>query len=146
MSIFPSIDIGIDDTVIQPSQALPSTGKVFLFDFSTKEFVLSDGKLIECSELVAIKQWVTLCLKTYIDRYKVYVDTGFGVNLEDIMSKKLNDFTSMELEREIKESLLKNSSIVGITNMEFIQNKTTLNVSFDMELYNGEIAKMEVDI
>jgi hypothetical protein len=147
MSIFPDIDFEINEMAAAVAkEALPKMGKVFLFDFATKKHVLSDGKLVEADELQAIKQWVNLCLRTYINRYKIYMDTGFGVNAEDIIGHKtnLNDFYIIELEREIKDALLKNARIVGITEVIFAQNENVLNVSFTIELYNGEIVKQEV--
>lgn len=144
MSIFPEVDIEID--LLENTEILLKLGKVFLFDFSINKYVLRDGKLVEATELQAVMQWANLCLRTYINKYKVYVDTGFGANIEDIIGKKLDDFYTIELEREIKEALLKNPRIVDITDVEFIQMGKNLKVNFSMELYNGDVVSQEVII
>jgi hypothetical protein len=149
MSIFPELDIEIDltDTIVT-TDTLPPLGKVFLFNFDTNQYVLKDGKLVECTEIQAIMQWASLCVRTYIDKYKVYIGTGFGINAEDIIGHKTNldDFYTIELEREIKEGLTKNPRIIDVINVVFTQENNKLNTAFTMELYNNELVPQEVTI
>ncbi len=41
-----------------------TAGKSFLFDFKAGDFVVRDGKLVECDGMDAIKVWIEKILRT----------------------------------------------------------------------------------
>jgi hypothetical protein len=61
------------------------TGKSFLFDFTSGEFVVRDGKLVECDGMDAIKTWIEKILRTEKDRFSIYHDTDYACYLEDLI-------------------------------------------------------------
>lgn len=96
---------------------------MFLFDFNKNEFAIQDGKLVECTEVKAVEQWITLILQTYKDKYNIYKDTDFYCNIEDLRGQKPNGFVLSELKREITEALLKHRYIKSVDNFEFTKEK-----------------------
>lgn len=69
--MFPnSTDIMLDNK----TQTLNGT-KSYLFDFTTGDFALRDGKLIECDGIESIKVWIEKILRTEKGRYPIYDNT-----------------------------------------------------------------------
>lgn len=135
----------INKTSTEETQVI---GRSFLFDFETGKFVIKDGQVVETDEIAALQQWIVLCVKTTsLDKYNVYKDTGFGLNIDDIIGqKRLNDFYMAELIREVKEGLLKNSQIESVNNVVASREKATLNLSIDVKLKNGQLLSQSVVI
>ena len=80
----------------------------YLFDFDTGDFVVRDGKLIECDGIEAVKVWID---------YSVA-------------------FIESELKREIEAALLQNPQIRSVTNMKIIRGINSLTV--EMEVTVGD--------
>ena len=57
-----------DITINNETQILSGT-KSYIFDFTTGDFVVRDGKLIECDGISAIKVWIEKILRTEKGRY-----------------------------------------------------------------------------
>ena len=55
--------------------------KSYLFDFDRGDFVVRDGKLIECDGIDAIKVWIEKILRTEKGRYPIYDNTEYGCHL-----------------------------------------------------------------
>lgn len=121
-------------------------GRSFLFDFTENKFVFKDGKMVEITELQALEQWIKLCLNTLVKKYKVYKDTTFGCKIEDLLGSRLNSFTYSEMQREIKEALIKNENINDVRNIVINQEKRTFTISMDVELVNKELLNENVVI
>ncbi|MBU3145030.1 DUF2634 domain-containing protein [Clostridium sp. CF012] len=144
-SIFPTINIEEDfilenyDEVIVEETELVKMGRGFKFDFANKKFIVEAGKVKETTELETIEQWVCLTLMTYKDKYNVYTNSNFYCNIEDLIGQKPNAFMLAELQREIKESLIKHRYISSIENFTIIYEKRTLTVGFDVTLMNNSI-------
>ncbi|EKN36336.1 DUF2634 domain-containing protein [Clostridium botulinum] len=140
MALLPEEDIIIEEVEeIEEEKTLSKLGKVFLFDFKDNEYVIRNGKLVECTERQALEQWIHWILLTYKDKYNVYKNTDFYCNIEDLVGKKRNAFILSELQREVEEALKKHRYIDHIENFVTTQEKTTLNVNFDVVLKNDEV-------
>ena len=110
------------------------TGKSFLFDFFTGEFVIKDGKPVEVNGFDALKIWIDKVLRTPANKYEVYIkkDESGIEDLKELISSDFPfQFIKSEIERLIKETLLKNTAIKSIQNFKFERNKRLLTVSFD---------------
>jgi phage baseplate assembly protein W len=121
-------------------------GRSFLFDFDKNEFVFKDGKMVEITGLQALKQWINLCLRTFIKKYEVYKDTDFGCKIEDLLGSRLNAYNYAEMQREIREALIKNENIKDVRNIVINQEKKVFTVDMDIELVNKELLNESVVI
>ena len=119
------------------SSASDSYGtKSYLFDFDTGEFVVRDGKLVECDGLEAIKIWIEKILRTEKGRFKIYDDTEYGAKLEDLIIGNSYSvaFIESELKREIEDALLQNPQIRSVTNIQITRDINTLTVDLEVKL------------
>ncbi|NFM25184.1 DUF2634 domain-containing protein [Clostridium sporogenes] len=145
MALLPEENIIIEEVEeTEEEQTLSKLGKVFLFDFKKNEYVIKDGKLVECTERQALEQWIYWILLTYKDKYNIYKDTDFYCNIEDLVGKKRNAFVLSELQREVEEALKKHRYIDHIENFITVQDKSILNVQFDVVLKNNEVINISV--
>ena len=60
----------------------------FLYDFKTCDFVMEDGDPVTASGVDALKVWIEKILRTQLNRYEIYTDTGYGANIEDLVIGK----------------------------------------------------------
>lgn len=110
--------------------------KTYLFDFSTGEFVVSDGKLAECDGLEAIRVWIEKILRTEKGRFKIYSGTEYGCRLEDLIigSSYSAAFIEAELKREIEEALLQNPRITSVSNLQITRGASNLTIEMEVTL------------
>ena len=59
------------DIMISNETKSSSGTKSYLFDFANDDFVVRDGKLIECDDIDAIKVWIEKILRTEKGRYTI---------------------------------------------------------------------------
>ena len=121
------------------SQTESSTGtKTYLFDFDKGDFVIRDGKLIECDGIEAIKVWIEKILRTEKGRFKIYDNTEYGCHLEDLIigNSYTVEFIEAELKREIEEALLLNPQISAVSNFKI--SRATNSLTATMEVYIGD--------
>lgn len=116
-------------------------GKSFSFDFFKGDFNVIDGKLQEIDTIEALKLWIEKILKTDKFKFKIYDNTDYGVtNFKELITSDFPfEFVKAEIERTIKEVLLKNNSIKSVENFKFERNKKLLMVSFDCSTIYGTI-------
>ena len=134
--MFPKTDI-----VLTRVEAPAQTGtKSYLFDFNKGDFVVRDGKLIECDGIDTIKVWIEKILKTEKGRYRIYDGTGYGCQLEDLIigNTYTLEFTEAELKREIEEALLRNPSILSVSN--FLLTRTHNSITVQLEVKTNDTA------
>ena len=114
--------------------------KSYLFDFEKGDFVVRDGKLAECDGMDAIKVWIEKILKTEKGRYRIYDGTGYGCQLEDLIigNTYTLEFTEAELKREIEEALLRNPSILSVSN--FLLTRTHNSITVQLEVKTNDTA------
>lgn len=134
--MFPEISVNIEE-IETPTKT--SLGKVYLFDFKTGRHVTRDGKLVECTEVQAVKQWVELLLRTQLEKYPVYRDTYFGLSTDDIIGNKSIPVIMAQaiIEEEIKEKCLEHILIRAITNFSIDRTDRGLTIGFNVVLKNG---------
>lgn len=130
--MFPnSTDITIDN-----KSDTSSGTKSYLFDFTTGDFIVRDGKLIECDGISAIKVWIEKILRTEKGRYHIYDNTEYGCHLEDLIigNSYTAEFIEAELKREIEDALKQNSQITSVTNFKISRNKNAITVTLEVVL------------
>ena len=89
MAIFPEYDYEMDEEITEEVTSESVTiGRTPLFDFETGQYVIRDGKVIECTQEEAIRQWVGFLIKTPAERFEVYEGTEFGTYIHNLIGWK----------------------------------------------------------
>jgi hypothetical protein len=128
--VFPETDLNTQVT----QQSVHTT---FDWDFTTGDFVLKDGKLVELTGIDYLKIWIQKALRTVKDTL-IYTDTSYGSEHYSLMGQNFNpDFEKAEYTRMISECLLQNDAITAIENYEFLQSGTRLNISLTVQSIYG---------
>lgn len=114
----------------------PKLGRVFLFDTDSNNHVLQDGKVVEASDIEAVKQWVGLVIKTEKGKYKVY-DKKFGMELEQFKGRRdiPMAFVRSEIERQLEEQLLKHVLIESVSNVQVDVKNGGYYISFSLGMH-----------
>ena len=138
MSIFPQ---NFGQALITPigsiTTALP-LAKEYAWDYVINDFLLVDGKNVIVTGREAVKVWIWKALKTAKDRYKAYA--SFGNELESLISAGLSIAAlKSELERYLKESLLINAYITGISDISIVIDGSKSDVSFTAATIYGDV-------
>jgi len=110
--------------------------KSYLFDFSTGDFVVRDGKLVECDGIEAVKVWIEKILRTEKGRFHIYDDTEYGARIEDLVVGNSYSvaFIESELKREIEDALLQNPQISSVSNIQITRGINSLTVELEVKL------------
>ena len=116
-------------------------GKSFSFDFNKGDFNVIDGKLQEIDNLEALKLWISKVIQTTKYKFKVYDGCDYGItDLKELITSGLPlPFIKSEIEREVKETLLKNKQIKSVENFKFERERRLLTVSFDCSTIYGSV-------
>lgn len=124
------------DIMISNENKASNGTKSYLFDFENGDFVVRDGKLIECDGIDAIKVWIEKIIRTEKGRYTIYADTEYGCHLEDLIigNSYTVEFIEAELKREIEDALKQNSQIKSVTNFQIIRSKHSITVTLEVVL------------
>jgi len=125
-------------TVTQNKADASGGTKTYLFDFDKGDFVVLDGKLIECDGIEAIRVWIEKIIRTEKGRYQIYDGTEYGCHLEDLIigNNYTVEFIEAELKREIEEALLQNPQITNVSSFNLTRDKGSITVA--LEVYIGE--------
>lgn len=136
-------DLPIIEETIEEEQ--PEIKPSFLFDYNKGDFILENGKLVKVTGVQALKIWIEKVLRTELDRFKVYQDKSYGINLEGLIGSQLPQaFVESELEREITETLTIHPMIDSITDFE-LQRESNLGLAvFSVNLVDGDSFDQEV--
>lgn len=112
----------------------------FLYDFKTCDFVMENGKPVTVSGVDALNVWIEKILRTQLNRYEIYTDTGYGTNIEDLIIGKgySTAFVQSELKREIETALLQNEDITEVKSISLSREKDLLTVEIALETVYGE--------
>lgn len=112
--------------------------KTYLYDFDKGDFVVLDGKLVECDGVEAIKVWIEKIIRTEKGRFPIYDETEYGCHLEDLIigNNYTVEFIEAELKREIEEALLQNPQISNVSGFELTRDANSITVT--LEVYIGE--------
>ena len=123
--------------IILDNESNTSIGtKSYLFDFTTGDFVVRDGKLIECDGIESIKIWIEKILRTEKGRYPIYDNTEYGCHLEDLIigNSYTAEFIEAELKREIEDALKQNPKITSVTKFNITRNTNAITVTLEVVL------------
>lgn len=123
--------------IILDNESNTSIGtKSYMFDFENGDFVVRDGKLIECDGIDAIKVWIEKILRTEKGRYPIYDNTEYGCHLEDLIigNSYTAEFIEAELKREIEDALKQNPRITSVTNFNITRNTNAITVTMEVVL------------
>ncbi|SNR86151.1 Protein of unknown function [Anaerovirgula multivorans] len=113
----------------------PVVHKSFLWDFKMGDFVLRDGKLVEVEGLDYIKIWIEKAIRTEANT-SFY--TNYGSEHHSMIGTVFDrDYVQSELERMVKETLLKNEAITGVSNFDFELDGELLTMNFDVSTIYG---------
>ena len=128
----------VETTEIEKQNKQSSGTKSYLFDFSKGDFVVRDGKLVECDGIEAIKVWIEKILRTEKGRFSIYNNTEYGCHLEDLVigNNYTAEFVEAELKREIEETLLLNPQISFVSGFKITRDSHSITVT--MEVYTIE--------
>lgn len=124
------------DTALAQTETSAQTGtKSYLFDFNKGDFVVRDGKLVECDGMDALKVWIEKILKTEKGRYRIYDGTGYGCQLEDLIigNTYTLEFTEAELKREVEEAILKNPLVISVSNFTLTKTANALTIQIEVK-------------
>ena len=124
------------DITINNESNTSSGTKSYMFDFENGDFVVRDGKLIECDSIDAIKVWIEKILRTEKGRCPIYDNTEYGCHFEDLIigNSYTAEFIEAELKREIEDALKQNSQITSVTNFKITRNKNAITVTLEVVL------------
>lgn len=124
------------DITINNESNTSSGAKSYMFDFENGDFVVRDGKLIECDSIDAIKVWIEKILRTEKGRYPIYDNTEYGCHLEDLIigNSYTAEFIEAELKREIEDALKQNPRITSVTNFYITRNTNAITVTLEVVL------------
>ena len=99
------------------------------------------GKIVEGLE--AIRVWIWCCLKTERFRHPIY-SWDYGVSMEQYIGGAYSkEYIETDCEAEIREALMINPYITGITDFKIQFSKDKLNISFLVETKFGRMEVIE---
>ena len=146
MSIFPTFE-NID--VTENTELTENTKfKEPLFDFSTGKTVIKDGNTVMTDKEQHIQQYITLLIRTEVDKFRVYQGTDFGLtDLYEQQGKQIftTPFAIEEIKRELTEKCILNPNIEFVTNIEVSINFNTVKIEMTVQVEGKELIT-EVEI
>lgn len=141
-SIFPSETVTLSNliqTTVDSSAALP-LAKEYAWDYESNDFLLVDGKNVFVTGAAAIKVWIWKALQTPKNRYKAY-SGSFGNDMETLVGQGLSSAAlSSEIERRLKETILINAYIIGISKISVSIDGSKASVSFTATTIYGDVS------
>lgn len=117
------------------------------FDFEKGEFLIGrNGTITLVTGVEALINWIQKILRTVAGRYRIYFDSGYGNNLENLLIGKSlpRQYIAAEVERAVKDALLQNDEIISADSFSVEQNGAMLSVRFNVSTIYGEVEIIEV--
>lgn len=145
--MFPENNITLED--IETLSTVSATmGKVFLFDFDTRQYVLVNGKPVIANYEQAIVQWITFLLTSETDTFAVYKGTSFGISLKQFIGNRDVDksIIESEIERQLIEKLILHPEIINIEEISFTRDGSKAMISFNVITKKGVINGIESEV
>ncbi|OQB14619.1 MAG: hypothetical protein BWY15_01136 [Firmicutes bacterium ADurb.Bin193] len=123
------------DLNVTAAEDTAATGKSFLFDFVSGDFVWRNGSLVECDGANAIRVWIEKILRTEKERFKIYDGTEYGCRIEDLLigNNYSAAFIEAELKREVEDALMQNPNISAVANFRLERTASGIIVSMEVE-------------
>jgi len=145
--MFPEIDYNFEEEEKQESLMISTEiGRTPLFDFDKGRYVLKDGKIVECTQREAVRQWVGFLIKTAAKKFAVYEGTGFGTYIENYIGYKDVGFVASEIKREVEEKTVLNRAIKEIDNFEAKKEGSRLHITLMVVMQTDEEVEVETDV
>lgn len=145
--MFPEIDYDFEaEEIIEKETVSTTIGRTPLYDFKKGQYVIADGKIKECTQVEAVRQWVGFLVKTAAEKYRVYDGTGFGTYIENYIGYKDESFVASEIKREVEEGALANRAIASIEDFDFDREGDKLRISLSVILQTDEEVEVSVDV
>ena len=121
--------------------------KIPKYDFKNCKTVIKNGNVVMIDSIEAVKQWIEKFLRTSVNRFEVYKNTGFGTNARELFGKKYldNGYEEAELERFIREGLLLCPAVNSINNFNMTKNEKTLAIEVEVQLADNTNVKVNID-
>jgi len=143
--MFPEIEFLSDSDTLPDKKDL---GKVFLFDFEKRQYVLKDGKPVEASYEEAIRQWVTMLLITELDQFVVYRDTVFGIGFKQFIGRRDIPFGVIvsEVKRQITDAVTVHSQITNVDDFTLAREDGKAKLSFSVMTLRGVVDDIDVEV
>ena len=146
MAIFPEYDYAMDEEVTEEvTSESVKIGRTPLFDFETGQYVIRDGKIVECTQEEAIRQWVGFLIKTPADRFEVYEGTEFGTYIHNLIGWKDAGFVASEIKRELEEKCIENRAISGVKDFDVTRKNGAIHINMTV-MTNEDEVEVEVDV
>ena len=145
--MFPEVNYDFE-TEEENLVAMQSTkiGRTPLYDFDRGRYVVRDGKIIECTQKEAVRQWVGFLVKTAADKFDVYDGTGFGTYIENYIGHKDTAFVASEIKREVEEKALDNRAIESIEDFQFKKEGDKLTISLTVVMTDKTEVEVETSV
>ena len=145
--MFPEVNYDFE-TEEENLVAMQSTkiGRTPLYDFDRGRYVVRDGKIIECTQKEAVRQWVGFLVKTAADKFDVYDGTDFGTYIENYIGYKDTAFVSSEIKREVEEKALDNRAIESIEDFQFKKEGDKLTISLTVVMTDKTEVEVETSV
>lgn len=84
---------------------IEEVGRNLVFDWDENHFVMEDGSPVMVTKVDAVKEWLTLVVRTRQSRYPIY-PVDFGGDAMDIIGKKIpKGYNLSEFKRKMLESI-----------------------------------------
>lgn len=90
-----------------------------------------------CDEWNAVRQAVEIIL--YVERFRWQIYTPYSGMQWDGLLGENPGYVIVELQRRIRESLMMDNRVTGISDFDYYQDEETLNVSFTVDTVYGGI-------
>jgi hypothetical protein len=144
--MFPQTTDLPNETVINNETA--TMGKSYIFDFTTGDFIINDGRLVVSDDVTAIKVWIEKILRTEKGRFAVYEGLNYGTSLEDLIigTNYSISFVESELKREIEEALFQHPHISSISGLTLTRDEAGITAEFTVVLKDGTAIDSEVNL
>ena len=145
--IFPEYDYEMKEELVETVEEKSNTiARTPLFDFERGKYVITDGKVVECTQEEAIRQWVGFLIKTPANKFEVYKDTAFGTYIHNLIGWKDAGFVASEIKRELTEKCPDNRAISKIEDFEFSRNGGVMNIKFTVIKKDNEEVEVDIDV
>ena len=143
--IIEDMDVIPDEAIDEKEQSV-EIGRTPLFDFKTGQYVIKDGKVVECTKEEAVCQWVGFLIKTAAGKFDVYKNSEFGTDIENYIGYKDVGFVISEIEREITEKITQNRAIEGLEHFDYKRNgdKLEIELTISMKDETEVVANVEI--
>ncbi|AMA72936.1 DUF2634 domain-containing protein [Aneurinibacillus thermoaerophilus] len=138
--------------VEQEQQLDIDLGVGFLFDYEKGEFVIRNGRLVELTDIEAVKMWIIHILRTEKYQYEIYAnypDTPeyeYGTLTEFCIGRVLTDDMRVQLQENIEASATRHPRVAFLSEWKFEKDEDKLTVYFRVNLVDGQSFEMGVPL